>query len=200
MNCQKISGLLPSHDTYIELLLGESDPLISNKSGIKQFVVSLNQRYLDQVNVGQAEKVNQNCIEFIRSFDFTESGISLIFINLTNIDQDYKAHLSELIDLVTALPRTCHVIILGDTQESYAQSLKNWSIIDLAALNCTHHLWYNFDLMDANFYGHVGDSFTDRQRIKRKVDRWTEKFRGLPDQEQKLILASLLDSLTKKKP
>lgn len=54
------------------------------------------------------------------------------------------------------------------------------------------HVWCNFPepavLHDAS---HVGESFTDRQRIKRKAARWVRMLESMPAAERAAILEAL---------
>ena len=57
----------------------------------------------------------------------------------------------------------------------------------------TEHVWCNFP-EPAAFHdpGHVGNGFTERQRIKRKAERWGRRYQALPAAERLAILAALM--------
>ena len=40
---------------------------------------------------------------------------------------------------------------------------------------------------------YVGSDYIERQRIKRKIDRWTKRLKSLPAMEQQAIINSLLN-------
>lgn len=53
-------------------------------------------------------------------------------------------------------------------------------------------LWCNYAAPDVlHDYSYVGKNFTDRQRIKRKADRWVSMLRDMPPLERGLILSKL---------
>ena len=54
-------------------------------------------------------------------------------------------------------------------------------------------LWTNFNPKEEVLlsYKYVGDNNTDRQRIKRKSERWTEKIKALPFHEQQAIVTEI---------
>jgi hypothetical protein len=41
--------------------------------------------------------------------------------------------------------------------------------------------------------GYAGKNFTDRQRIKRKAQRWGQKYRALPNAERLAVLAAIME-------
>lgn len=45
-------------------------------------------------------------------------------------------------------------------------------------------------------YNHVGDNFTDRQRIKRKVTRLAKRLEKEPEKERAAILSSIIEQFS----
>ncbi len=73
---------------------------------------------------------------------------------------------------------------------------KRWNTVEFQAMTRggprTEKLWYSFDVnavMDARA---AGVNFTDRQRIKRKAERWKKNYEKLPAGERFAILAAIM--------
>lgn len=103
-----------------------------------------------------------------------------------------------LLTLLQALP--CMVMISGYQNDLYSMRLcrPTWSVSTFWTVNrrgkrVQEFCWMNFPppnlLHDTQF---IGTDFTDRQRIKRKVARWTAKFSAMPAAERQAMLNRLL--------
>jgi len=56
----------------------------------------------------------------------------------------------------------------------------------------TEKIWYNYKINRVYWAGFAGKDFTDRQRIKRKAQRWGTKYQALPKAERLAILANIM--------
>jgi hypothetical protein len=56
----------------------------------------------------------------------------------------------------------------------------------------TEKLWYNYDIDHAHWATYAGKDFTDRQRIKRKAERWARNYQALPPAERLALLAAIM--------
>ncbi len=56
----------------------------------------------------------------------------------------------------------------------------------------TEKLWYNYEIDRLHWASFAGKNFTDRQRIKRKAQRWANNYQALPQVERLAILAALM--------
>lgn len=57
----------------------------------------------------------------------------------------------------------------------------------------TEQLWFSFPASSVHWASFAGENFTERQRIKRKAARWSEKYRALAPAERLAVLAALLE-------
>jgi hypothetical protein len=100
----------------------------------------------------------------------------------------------DLLDLLKSLP--CQVILSGYPSALYDGILEDWNSVELQAMTWggprTEKLWYNYTIDRVHWITYAGRNFTDRQRIKRKVERWTKKYEALPRAERLAILASMM--------
>ena len=66
--------------------------------------------------------------------------------------------------------------------------LSDWRTVEFQSMTRggvrTEKLWMNFDSGFVHWHSYAGRNFTDRQRIKRKAERWATKFRQLPGAER----------------
>jgi len=78
----------------------------------------------------------------------------------------------------------------------YDEQLTDWRTIEFQSMTRggvrTEKLWMNYEPEAAHWATFAGKNFTDRQRIKRKADRWAENYKKLSAQERLAILATLL--------
>jgi hypothetical protein len=79
----------------------------------------------------------------------------------------------------------------------YEDLLGEWRSIELQAMTRggprTEKLWFNYDIDRRYWAGYAGKNFTDRQRIKRKAQRWGQKYRALPNAERLAVLAAIME-------
>ncbi len=114
----------------------------------------------------------------------------------------YRCELSDadherLISAIEALP--CAVFISGYESELYTRRLAGWPHTSFPAMTRgglkTEHLWWRSTI--ANFSvdaRYAGRGFRERERIKRKVNRWVGKFETLPLNERWAVLSRLTES------
>lgn len=96
------------------------------------------------------------------------------------------------------------VMISGYWSHLYSQILNHWRVSSKWTTNrrgksVQEFCWMNFPnglpLHDSRF---IGETFTNRQRIKRKVARWQKKLSGLPMEERSAVVNGLLSMMDAK--
>jgi hypothetical protein len=102
---------------------------------------------------------------------------------------------SELLILLKSLP--CQVILSGYPSALYDDQLSDWNMLELQAMTRggprTEKLWYNFTIDRVHWASYAGKDYIDRQRIKRKAERWGKKYQALPKAERLAILAAMME-------
>jgi len=83
----------------------------------------------------------------------------------------------------------------------YDKALKKWRKITYNSMTRAgireESLYMNFPQpVLLQFPGHVGDNFTDRQRIKRKVDRLVKRLTNEPEHERAAILSTIIEKFS----
>ena len=100
----------------------------------------------------------------------------------------------DLLDLLKPLP--CRVILSGYPSALYDGMLEDLNCVALQAMTWggprTEKLWYNYDIDRVHWATYAGKDFTDRQRIKRKAERWARNYQALPAAERLALLAAIM--------
>jgi hypothetical protein len=99
----------------------------------------------------------------------------------------------DLLAVLKSLP--CMVMISGYWSELYAHELKDWRSISFQAMTrggfpAMEWLWMNYpEPFKLHDYAFLGENFRERERIKRKKMRWTERLKSMPALERFAILS-----------
>jgi DNA adenine methylase len=109
-------------------------------------------------------------------------------------DQQHAA----LLDVIKALP--CRVMISGYWTKLYAAALCNWNTATFQALTragklATEWLWFNFpEPVALHDYRYLGENFRERERIKRKKQRWVSRLHTMPPLERRALLGAISET------
>ena len=109
-------------------------------------------------------------------------------------DHDHK----RLLQVLTSLP--CMVMVSGYHSELYAQALDGWHTVTFQAMTrsgkpATEWLWMNYPPPVAlHEYSFLGSDYRERERIKRKKQRWINKLSTMPVLERRVLLAALREA------
>jgi hypothetical protein len=105
-----------------------------------------------------------------------------------------KQH-ADLLRIIARLP--CMVMISGYYSELYAIALSQWRSVHFCAQtrsgrNATEWLWMNFpEPLELHDYRYLGRNFRERERIKRKRNRWKERLLRMTSLERHAVLMAL---------
>jgi DNA adenine methylase len=113
-------------------------------------------------------------------------------------EYDDVAH-ERLLAALLLLP--CPVAISGYWSELYADVLAGWHTYTFTSQTrggtpAEEWLWMNYPRPDAlHEYTYLGEGFRERERIKRKKDRWLAKLRRMPRLERQAILWAISEGV-----
>lgn len=206
---QAIINLIPPHDTYIELFLGTGAILTRKEKSNREIGIDLNSACIKAIRNTHpdVELHNMDAFKFINNFNFEESGRTVIYCDPPYVHETrtsnkrYKYEFTDqdhikLIETLKKLPSTCRVLLSGYRSNLYDELVADWWSVDFQTMTRggvrTETIWANFTPNEVHYHTYAGKDFTDRQRIKRKAERWASKFLKLPTTEKQAILASLL--------
>lgn len=212
---QAIISQMPPHDTYIETHLGSGAIMLRKPPAersigwdIDPYTVEAfcqgNPDFLE----GQAERLMiqvGDAVELLQATEFEQFGRSLIYVDppylpatsTSRARYRYEYTVNDhhqLIDVLRTVP--ANVMISGYPSALYDELLAGWRSIQFQVMTRggprTEQLWMNFDEGSAYSHAFAGANYIDRQRIKRKAERWAKNYSAMPAAEQTAILAEIL--------
>ena len=101
----------------------------------------------------------------------------------------------ELLSCLKQLP--CNVMVSGYWSKMYANVLSKWNTSSFQAQTrggtpATESVWFNYPPPTAlHDHRYLGDTFRERERIKRKKERWIHRLKTMPHLERQAMLAAL---------
>jgi hypothetical protein len=101
---------------------------------------------------------------------------------------------AELLSTIGGLP--CRVMISGYYSTMYANALKGWPSISFEAMTrggmATEWLWWNFaPPVELHDYRYLGESFRERQDLKRQRNRWIARLERMPLLKKQALLSAI---------
>lgn len=213
---QKIINYIPPHQTYVEPFLGggavmrfklpaehnigrdKCDTAIKNMPS----VVVKNDYTSCTFDISRGDG-----IAFLQSHKFSKNDFVycdppyLREVRRTNRDiYQYEmtdAEHIELLETIKSLP--CMVMISGYQSTLYETYLNGWNTVQFQAQTrsgkpATEWLWFNYEPPTTlHDYRYLGECRTDRQRIKRKKERWVARLEKMPLLERQALLGAIED-------
>ena len=206
---QRIINLIPQHDTYIETHLGGGAIMRYKKPAKTNIGIDLDHTVIKKWQEETSPKVELVCddaVVFLNAQKFT--GTEFVYAdppylmktrrnsNLYAFEYTREDHINLLACLKT-LP--CAVMLSGYWSTLYAKKLSNWNTYNFQAQTqsgkpATEWLWMNYPKPEQlHDYRYLGDTFRERERIKRKTQRWTTRLQSMPRLERQALYAALGD-------
>ena len=202
---QNIIAMMPPHDTYIETHLGGGTVMKKKPPAVNNIGIDIDPEPLSNFDCAYPVHLVNGCAhDFLTRYDYT--GTELIYSDPPYLSETrssrrrYRFEYTKqdhvaLLELLKSLP--CHIILSGYPSLLYEDLLSEWRSIELQAMTRggprTEKLWFNYDIDRRYWAGYAGKNFTDRQRIKRKAQRWGQKYRALPNAERLAVLAAIME-------
>jgi len=208
---QTIINLIPPHETYIEAFLGTGAIMRRKAPALENIAVEINQKVLDKFAAGQSEmSIRFYCCDALTFLQrFAPTKRTVIYLDppympetrTSNAKYEHEltesdhARLLEVIKKLSSNPNV-FIILSGYRNDLYQNELSNWWSHDFQAMTRggvrTETVWCNFEPGEQHYHTYAGKNFTDRQRIKRKADRWAKNYQAMPAPERQAVLAALL--------
>ena len=110
-------------------------------------------------------------------------------------EPDHRALLAAIRDQAAA---GALVMLSGYHPKLYARELRDWHLTTFGSITrrgmALEHLWCSFPPpVELHDYRFLGDDYRERERIRKKVRRWTAKLRDMPRLERQALLAALAE-------
>jgi site-specific DNA-adenine methylase len=207
---QKIINQMPPHRVYIEAFAGSAAVLRLKRPAVASIAID--------ADAGSAETLRNelhgvtvvcdDAISFLKNYAYqgdelvysdppylgsTRSSKRPIYKHEMMSDEDHLELLAVLKNLC------CMVMISGYWSELYERELQGWRSISFQSMTrggfaATEWLWMNYpEPFELHDYSYLGENFRERERIKRKKDRWRLKLQSMPALERFAILSVLQD-------
>lgn len=207
---QKIINLMPPHEVYIETHLGGGAVMRNKRPAMRNIAIELDPKTIrgwkncDGLDI---ELIQADAVTYLRSYQFT--GRELIYCDppylretrkkhkaLYRYEYTYEQH-AELLKVIKSLP--CMVMISGYKSPLYAELLEGWNTYSFEA-GCHHgtateHLWMNYPApVELHDYRYLGDTFRERERLKKITQNMVRRFRSMPVLERRALVAAINSS------
>ncbi|MGP6444147.1 DNA adenine methylase [Rahnella aceris] len=205
---QAIISQMPPHDLYIETHLGGGAVMARKPAAPVNIGVDIDpitlacaaEKFSDDVQL-----VNADILSFLDTFDFSPYKSPLLYVDPPYLPETrtssarYRHEYTrenhiELIDALKQIPAA--VMISGYPSELYDSLLSNWRSIRFQVMTRggvrTEQIWMNFPEGDAYCATFAGSNYQERQRIKRKAERWKANYAALSCAERLAILSGML--------
>ena len=203
---QRLINQIPPHRVYIETHLG-SGAVMRHKRGAEINIgIDLDDDVLNKWSgTRDVQLVRTDATTFLSEFAF--QGDEFIYVDppylvstrrsgrsLYRNDYSEEQHF-ELLELLTKLP--CKIMVSGYHSRIYERYLGDWRTVTFPARIrsgeiADEWLWMNYpEPTQLHDYRYLGESFREREQIRRKIARWKERLEKLPPLERHALLAAL---------
>jgi len=201
---QQIISQIPKCETFVDTMCG-SGLIASMVSGCRVVVNDLSIAVMDRIDFAAENKFNQDYRSIIDIFDCAGSVFYFdppyLFSSRSGKRRLYEHEWSKqdhinFLSLVKKINQP--VLISHFTCPLYDAELKGWRVLRYNSMTRAglrkESLYMNFPQPTLlQCYKSVGKNFTDRQRIKRKVDRLVSKLGRENPIERAAILSAIVD-------
>ena len=210
---QRLINQMPPHRVYIEAFAGGGAVLRNKRPAPANIAIDSDAAAVEQLRSDIATNDGNtwlfhhgDALQFLSQYSFT--GDELVYADPPYLMQTRRQHRrlyrcelatvaehAALLDVLTVLP--CKVMISGYWSKLYADRLSQWRTISFEAVTrggamATEWVWMNYPApTKLHDYSYLGDDYRERERIKRKTDRWVARLAGLPILERNAILEAL---------
>ncbi|MHA7872164.1 MAG: DNA adenine methylase [Hyphococcus sp.] len=217
---QAIINEMPPHDVYCEPFLGGGGVMLAKRPATRNIGIDLSgaaiARFSDAAEAvpelaGEALcLIEGDALEYLSSRRFLWRDLVYCdppYVRRSRRSQralyDYEmtdADHRRLLRVLRGLP--CMVMVSGYRCDLYDRALTQrdgWRRVDFQAMTrrgpATESLWCNFSEPSAlHDYRYLGANFRERERIKRKRERWRRKWAALPVLERRAIMSAIEDA------
>jgi hypothetical protein len=212
---QKIINQMPPHRTYIEAFLGGGAIMRAKRPAMVNIGIDLDLRVVKEQ--GFAENLgNIPCLRLVwgDSVQWLEDHADQLDVDfLVYCDPPYlmstrssqrQLYAFEMADeeshrrlLEVLLSLRCMVMISGYWSSLYEEMLQGWRTYSFQAMTrggttATEWLWMNYpEPVELHDYQFLGETFRERERIKRKKARWSARLERMQPLERQALLMAI---------
>ncbi len=210
---QRIINQMPPHDVYIEGWLGAGAILRSKKPATWSIGIELDPDVYagwQDCAMENLSVVNADIVQWLNQALPKLQPSTLIYLDPPYVMETrrsqrpiYKYEMGDdqheaLLGVARML--TCNVMISGYWSKMYGDLLEGWRTIHFEVMTrggvpATEWLWMNFpEPVELHDYRYIGEDWRERERIKKKVNRWKARLGKMPVLERQALLFALSES------
>lgn len=209
--CERIIRQMPPHETYVEAFAGHCAVFRVKRPAASSILIDADTKTCDTLKAFTANLVDAavlcaDALQLLPSLPVFQDPATLLYVDPPYLRSvrtrmlyacEFARHdqHAALLEILLELP--CMVMISGYASTLYAAKLASWRLVKIAAMTRggkrIEHLWCNFPeptlLHDPRF---AGQNYRQRERIKRRKQRWASRFLAMPAGERQAVAAALV--------
>lgn len=202
---QAIISAMPRHENYIETHYG-SGVIARTKPACTRCTVIDRDRsvFARWPAPSGAEIVIGDCVEFLSSKSFGKDTFIyadppyLLTTRSSSKRYRYEYTEDDHVSLADTLKSTgARFMVSGYPSKLYDRIYSGFRKYEFQAMTRggvrTECIWMNYEEQDPHWHTFAGRDRTDRQRIRRKAERWAANYRACTPSERLAILSALLN-------
>ncbi|MCY3803464.1 MAG: DNA adenine methylase [Gammaproteobacteria bacterium] len=201
---QRIINQIPPHRVYIETHLGGGAIMRHKKLAEVNIGVDLDMDVSEAwQDAEQVQFVCADAVDYLGTYPF--NGEEFVYADPPYLACTRRSHRSlykydytkddhvELLKTLVSLP--CQVMISSYRSSLYKQYLSRWRTLRYCVRTrsgavAEEYLWMNYPApVELHDYRHLGDSFRERERIRRRNEGWKKRIESLTTLERNALLA-----------
>lgn len=212
---QKIINQMPPHRTYIEPFLGGAAIMRAKRPALINIGIDMDQRVVREQrfvenlgNVPNLQLVWANGVKYLTAHQDLLAEDCLVYCDppylMSTRSSQRQLYAFEMADeeshrrlLEVLLGLRCMVMISGYWSSLYEELLQGWRTYSFQAMTrggtlATEWLWMNYpEPVELHDYRFLGETFRERERIKRKKARWSARLERMPVLERQALLMAI---------
>jgi len=200
---QKIINMMPPHRVFIEPFVGGGNIILNKQPVETSIVIDIDAEQIGRLAPQLHTSVTAICDDAVQWLkDYAWQGDELVYCDPPYVmaarsgRRLYKHEMTdaqhrELVTVLSSIPAS--VMLSGYRNDIYDEMVESWRRVDFPAMTNggvkLESVWMNYEppAVPAEFT-YLGDNFRERERIKRKKQRWGTKLAKLPKAEQAAIM------------
>jgi site-specific DNA-adenine methylase len=204
---KKLINRMPPHEVYMEPHLGSGAVMRNKRAAKRNIGIEIDPQVIGvwrENNHMDIELIHGDAVGYLKEYAFT--GKELVYCDPPYLRETRKGNRrmykyeytvdqhGELLEVIKTLP--CKVMISGYESELYKEQLRGWHTHTFQA-SCQHGvatewIWMNYPApVQLHDYRYLGDTFRQRERIKKKTGVWMAKLQSMPVLQRQALLSAI---------
>jgi len=203
---QRLINQIPPHRVYIESHLGGGALMRYKKPAEINIGLDIDPAIVQQWD--DSSNIDLVCVDaahYLAHYPF--EGDEFLYVDPPYLNSSRRSkraiykyeytkeqHL-DLLQLVITLP--CKIMISGYWSQLYEENLQNWRHMAFvtrtrSGREATESVWMNYsEPQQLHDYRFLGDTYRERERIRRRIERWKERLETMPPLERNALLHAI---------